>query len=536
MIAPPYAIDLANEMTHCVSTRLGWTTTTFEQSTPSLVEELLICRRQLTNGILTQPSFENVRVRVEKQLPIDPGMGDSSTRAMLSTLIPANSNEFIEGSFKYTEMQASVAGIKDNYLMNWQTEFCRENYSAPRRAQGNSIIPASAAAAFITTFLLDAGLSAEYLVKLVDYRLSPDCPELTLNEFVGELVKLYATGQGLSEIMAVIDQSAVPIARAVQGWLSRAKVDRWFDENGFTPPQGIHGGILFTSAQWDIYGALQDVSDSLRRISYRTFLKFGRAPSFHRLAWIKGVRGPRRIPNFSRNEERMPAYQMETPSLVMPASDNRLEVSVQFLQAASATGGATAVGMLWVALETLLFVPGERTKMKVVERATDIALAAFIRSDLQNSIGLILSRCRADPIGLEMAALPYNERPRRLVTALQSREYESLTNSPVRTHLGHTARLLDVEYIDKLRESFRQCLTDLYRQRNLVLHGGITDGPLLKGTLRCALPLVTAILNRYARVREHSPIDPQAAASEARKSIIDYESGVSPDILDFLGL
>jgi hypothetical protein len=177
--------------------------------------------------------------------------------------------------------------------------------AAPTSGQA-SIIPASDAAAFITTFLLAAGLSSEYLSKWVSYRLLQASPAITLNDFMQQLIHQYETGYGRSEIMVVLDQSVAPIARAVDGWLSRREVDLWFQQNGFTPPKGVHGGILYVADQWDIYGALQDVSSALRRISYRTSLKFDKSPVFNRLAWIKGVESPRRIPSLSNFK---PAYR-----------------------------------------------------------------------------------------------------------------------------------------------------------------------------------------------------------------------------------
>ena len=458
MITAPYAIDLANEMSYCLTSWLGWTTTVFLQSTPSLVEELLLTRTQLSKGILTPPSFENVRAQVARQLTEDPGMGDDVTRTILSRLLPRNADDFREDSHKYRALASKINEIKENYLSNWQAEFAKTDYTSTAATGQASVIPASRAAAFITTFLFAAGLSQEYLGKWVGYRRLDTSPEITLDDFMQQLIRQYKTGYGVAEIMVVVDQSTVPIARAVDGWLSREQVDLWFQQNGFTPPKGIHGGILYASDQWDIYSALQNVSNSLRRISYRTSLKFGRSPTFNRLAWIKGVDSPRRIPRTSQSQTRMSAYQLEAPSLVSPTSDNRLEVAVEFLQAASTVGDPAAAGMLWAAVETLLAAPGDPNKMEAVQRGANIGLVAFIRSNLLTGIGLLIGMCKNELLGQAIAAVPYSGRPSRLETALKSREFDSLTSPSARTYLGHTAHLLDTAHIDIVHESFGNAL------------------------------------------------------------------------------
>ena len=534
MISTPYAVDLASEISYYVTSRLGWTTTVFLQSTPSLIEELLLARIQLSKGILNAPSFENVRAQVARQLPTDPGMGDDVTRTILNQLVPRNADEFKDDSHKYRALASKIDEIKGNYLSNWQAEFTKADYMAAPTSGQASIIPAPDAAAFITTFLLAAGLSSEYLSKWVSYRLLQASPAITLSDFMQQLIHQYETGYGRSEIMVVLDQSAAPIARAVDGWLSRREVDLWFQQNGFTPPKGVHGGILYVADQWDIYGALQDVSSALRRISYRTSLKFDKSPVFNRLAWIKGVESPRRIPSLSKFQARISGYQMEAPSLVSPTSDNRLEVTIEFLQAASTVGGAAAAGMLWAAVETLLAAPGDPNKMEAVQRGANIDLVVFIRSNVLSAIGILMGACKDEQLGQEISAAQYSDRPSRLESALKSREFESLANASVRTYLGHTANLLNKAYVDRLNHSFRQCLDGLYRQRNMVLHGGVTDGPLLESYLRCGFPLVAGIVNQYGRANEKSLTDPQVVAFQAYASIESYKLRASSNIVDFL--
>jgi hypothetical protein len=179
--------------------------------------------------------------------------------------------------------------------------------------------------------------------------------------------------------------------------------------------------------------------------------------------------------------------------------------------------------MLWASLETLLAAPRDVTKMDVVRRGADIALIAFIRSEIWNSLGMLIGKHKDHPLGRALAgAATVKDRLSRLEAALKTAEYESLRRAGPRIYLRHAARLLDQAYIKDIRATFRHTLAGLYRQRNLVLHGGITDGPLTVSYLRCSYPLVSAIVNRYARATETSYIDPQVFAFQTTASIEEY--------------
>jgi hypothetical protein len=159
--------------------------------------------------------------------------------------------------------------------------------------------------------------------------------------------------------------------------------------------------------------------------------------------------------------------------------------------------------------------------MDVVARGADIALIAFIRSAIWGALGTAMTKKR-EPLAAALSATPAEDRLGRLEVALQSAEYEALGRVASRIHLRHVAQLLNPDHIKDLRISFRNTLAGLYRQRNLVLHGGITDGPLLSSYVRSGLPLASAIVNRYARTVEQSYVDPQVFAFESTASIDEY--------------
>ncbi|WP_030443353.1 hypothetical protein [Actinoplanes subtropicus] len=81
---------------------------------------------------------------------------------------------------------------------------------------------------------------------------------------------------------------------------------------------------------------------------------------------------------------------------------------------------------------------------------------------------------------------------------------------------------------------FKTAMRRLYRTRNIVLHGGFTQGVALKAALRIAAPLVGAGLDRItnaALVDGLPPLD-LAARAEVGLALVGGETGL--EVVDLL--
>jgi hypothetical protein len=75
----------------------------------------------------------------------------------------------------------------------------------------------------------------------------------------------------------------------------------------------------------------------------------------------------------------------------------------------------------------------------------------------------------------------------------------------------------------------------LYRQRNLVLHGGITNGVALPASLRTITPLVGAAMDRIAHAWYVDNLSPLELAARARISLDTVGSSGAPKCMDLSG-
>jgi hypothetical protein len=179
-------------------------------------------------------------------------------------------------------------------------------------------------------------------------------------------------------------------------------------------------------------------------------------------------------------------------------------------------------GMLWAALEALFAAPGDPDRIQVVDRATDVALVAMVRTSIQVSLGSLYSRCPGEALTQRLVAIDLPDRLIELEAALRSGEHEAIAHPGTRVSLIHTARFFDPDILKKRRQEITHVLRGLYRQRNLILHGGVTDSPLLDGIIRASTPLVTAIVNRYARASGEGILDPHVFAYQMHVRLENY--------------
>lgn len=81
--------------------------------------------------------------------------------------------------------------------------------------------------------------------------------------------------------------------------------------------------------------------------------------------------------------------------------------------------------------------------------------------------------------------------------------------------------------------AFRIALRRLYRTRNIILHGGTTQGVALEASLHTAAPLVRAGLDRIVHAAYAEDLDPLdlSARAEAALQLVNGETGLSADDL-----
>ena len=513
MIQGRYAGQLVDELLRLLSDRAGWQTILLRQSTIGLMEELAEAGVHAADGVLSSASFDELNRQTRQQILNDPGLGPIQDRGPLLSQSPHGREEFVPTSYKYKAWTSAIPQLKAAYIRKWRKELQGPGYddtSGPPFA-----IDPRESACFLASHLLYLGLSNGYLSRWLSFRVKHDPSPYSVDKIIEQLEILVDSGPGNVQVLVGLAQPPRDEVRSTHGWLNATLARQWLENNSHQGPKTLHGGILYESEQWDLDGTLLNVARAVHRLRQRAILKSGRAPEFYGTAWVAGVKDPRRLPETSQlGRALVPGYELGDPHVEAPASDDRLEVAVELLLAALTESGPSVAGMLWAALEALLAAPGDPERVEVANRAGDIALVALVRSSIQVSLGILFSRCPNEALTQRLRGLEAQDRLIEFEGALRREEYDTLPHRSTRLTLAHTRRLFDVNVLRQQREDLRQTLRGLYRQRNLVLHGGVTDGALLASILRSSIPVAASVVNRYARASHDGTKDPHVFAFE----------------------
>ncbi|MFE6000730.1 hypothetical protein ACFQ6C_28325 [Streptomyces sp. NPDC056454] len=527
MLKGNFCIQLGSEMLRFSSQRNGWTATLFEFGTIGLLDELLAAGRASASGILSEGSFDDLKEQVVDRVLKDQGLGNEGERGALRNLLPRKATEFKPSSYKYKALEGLLPSLRSKYLENWRKELSVTAYhSWPAVKKGDRAAQPLEVASRLTAFLLEEGVSLDYIVKWLDYRVTHTSKSIHLADLIAQMEELYRRGKKTVEVLVILEQTVTPVLWSSLNLLSATSVREWISTNSFELPSEqtlrLHGGLVVSIEEWDIPGSLVRVGSLLSRIRRRAQMNGWKAPQFSNSAWIKGIPKEQRIPRENPMGGILVGTQVDSRALLLPSSENRLEVALEFVEAAATAGGASAAGMLWAALESLFAAPGDPIRLEVVSRAADIGLLAFVRFDLKNALAITMEHEKLSPIVQKMKAEPVGERLASFEAFVRAGDFSSIKQLRVRTHLEHTAALITVEGLAARRAQLQKSLRSLYRHRNFVLHGGVNDAPLLNSVLRGGYPLVCAIVEKYGRSGQAAGEDPYTFATSSYMKIERY--------------
>lgn len=527
MLKGAFCVQLASEMSRFVSQRKGWTTTLFQFGTIGLLDELITAGRAASNGILSDSSFDDLKDQAIGRTLGDPGLGQQGERGALRNLLPRKAAEFRPSSYKYKAIEGLLPSLRSAYLENWGKELSQAHYLTwPATKKGESLTSPTEAASRITSFLLEEGVNFDYLARWLSYRTTHAPDEIEIEEFTSQIRDLYRKGKGKAEVLVLLEQTVSPALWQSLDLLSTEKSRKWLDEHNFTLSEEqsnkLHGGLKLSIEEWDLRGILNRVDSILTRIKRRAELNGWSIPKFSPAAWVSNIPTPQRIPHLNATNGLLGGQEVDSQSLLLPNSENRLEVSIEFVEAAATAGGASAAGMLWAALESLFAAPGDPVRLEVVSRAADIGLVAFVKFDFKNSLAVFMKNEKKTEIVRQLRSKQGDERFAMFESFLRAGDFSQVSRRGVKTRLEHTADLITADGFKTRRIELQTSLRALYRHRNMVLHGGVNDAPLLGSVLRGGYPLVCAIVVRYGRDSQKSGEDPYSFATSCYLKVERY--------------
>ncbi|MFE1444158.1 integrase [Streptomyces sp. NPDC058739] len=501
------------------------------------LEELWEASYWNAHGVLSQTACDWQRIQLNALIGPDRGLGDRDLRRELTGLLK---NPLPDPSPERRRLKEIIGHVRSGYLERWAAAV---NVPIEKRVKPERF------SRTVASHLLDLGYSASHLKAwakdLYDARA-------TTADIAGSAAALARTPACPYEVLVALDR--VPqrqLAEPLEHWYDKGKVIAWLREHGHDTV-GIRpgGGFVYRFTALDAFSAAEQARQMLERMTARSqFLRRDRGgvePLPH--IWVAGH--ARAIPLDP------PARGADVLTLVneghlyqVAGARRRIDDALELAAAVNRGPMAPAVAGAWAAVESLLTHPddpkgeNERSgKAVAADRMAAIIACSWPRAELTALAHHHKPRTK-DELARGIAACTTNqERARLAAAALHAGDASALDFTGASTKYSDrpaAQRMADLVKDPRLvlrdvAGAFRIALRRLYRTRNIILHGGATQGVALEASLRTAAPLVGAGLDRIVHAAYAEDLDPLdlAARAEVALQLVNGETGLS--VVDLL--
>lgn len=523
-----------------------WQRRLWDAGTLSALKELLDASFWQSRNVLSPGSVSWLAKELEKIVGRDHGLGGREMKkkftAELATSVPYDSRH-------WRTLQQLTIQAEKNYLGRWLD------------AVDSSTSPgAERTARAIAGHLLDSGFSMPFLHAWIGRHISAGSK---LEELFHDAEILI--NQNIQKFETVIPFAVMPnirVAEAHPRWLPGPAVREWLkgSDPGLTSGIRYVGGFRYEMEAKDSYAAARMAAGIVDRLIARASY----APGYKKTAasgtvWIRSAHESA-AKKFSLVAPHRGTYvrsliselKVHEVGVVSTSLDDALELAAS-LNNSSSAGPAVASG--WSALESLLFSPGDPQDAKdgrgviVAERASALAACSWPRAELTSlahahnrspaavSQAGHFAQALTPTASLTTNSVDRAEVARLISVAPGNKERCDLVLATFRAgHMLHLAGASDAaaqervlgllanerNTLNEVRDQINHAFRRMYRNRNMVVHGGAANAATLEVALRTSAPLVGAVLDRIAHaqlVEDTSPLDLSARAEISLDSV-----------------
>ena len=451
--------------------------------------------------------FTQLRRNAAKRVERDAGIGDKQLRRRICNLL--NEKKFLQ--YQYHCLEYLIPEAQEGYL-NRLAEAARTGQESQERI-----------ARHLAETLLDRGINPD---KIHHWLTSYKTQMRNLKDDQAnaeQAAKFILEAETLAKGAEIQLDIAVPfrdnlVARSLlpQGVirLNQSQAYEWLRDNcpggeASSPTSNDWSSFLVISIRcMDEWNALEKARELIARVQAQISLSPNR-PRFEPIphAWIAGKGEPFPLPEHRQNV-RVPS--LGNPDIVGSIADHA--ASSQIIDAlvllSSMKSGTTGASLTsgWAAMEGLLGEGG--ANYLVASRMANILAASLVRAELTwlVNIGFVdpklmrqLTGSASRKVGILEERLRYEKDSKGYKHAV----CENLTDQLAVERLRKLIRGNQFAALDGVRHRLGGTFNRLYRQRNIVLHGGRLDSIATSASIRMAPSLVAAVFDRILIVSNH---------------------------------
>ncbi len=471
----------------------------------------------MAEGHLSEPSLKRVIASIRNRVRQHP-VFTAAERALLNQ----NLGEVPRpGSVQHFTVRQISSAISANYLARWGTVVTAGNFNVELFARS------------VAGHLLDAGFSGQYLRRFINTRYKGATP-FSLAQLCDELQQEMATTP-VRDFDVMLAFEAIPGLRngAPPSWLQGPAVIEWLRNQGFdTAGVRAPAAVILRVKARDSIGAAHLARSESDRYAARTLLATGAPLKRVQTLWIAGDSAPVDLNHDRRGVEVRELYREDRIFTTDP--DKSVDAALELLAHLDGSSPAAAVAGGWGAIEGLLAPPNDRSS--AADNLAALVTCSFPRAELTRLAHLVQELNPGVFPALE-AAQTNRERSRIVGQMIMG------GTMPVLRGLSDQAAVTRMEKLFRdpktglgvVREVISDSFHRLYRQRNLILHGGKLDSVALTPGLRTVAKLAGAGMDRVTHghyVQHVEPLDLVAKANFALATVDTTNPLVCVELLE----
>ncbi|MFT3804786.1 MAG: integrase [Burkholderiaceae bacterium] len=471
----------------------------------SILSEKSVCR--LVSSFLRKAGKDPVLTREEK----------AHLREQLQQPKPPH-----VGSAQHHAIRQMADRLQRDYLMRWaQIVRGEPNYGLENFARS------------VAAHLLDHGFSRAHLQETVRAALRTS-DSVTLAEICEQLQAEIRTNQSRQfEVLIGFQKSPRHPGGYPRGWMNGHMGAEWLIANGFdTSNLRISAATVLTVTALDPRGAAEAAASESDRLAARTIVATGQRLERLKTVWVRGH--PEPFPLFGdARGVRVKALARED-LIYEPTQYKNIDAAIELMAHLEGSSPAAAIAGGWAAIEGLLAEPDARAT--AADNLAALVACSWPRAEL-TTLSYTVQKHVAQ-YAVEFDQLRVNrERCMRLAELIHDGQIRGLDRRP-----ADTAAILRVSKVlnnprsglQDIKETVAEAFHRLYRQRNLILHGGNLDGVSLRASLRTVAKLAGAGLDRIAHAQYVQQVIPLELVSRANMGLALLDNRSTMACVDLL--
>lgn len=464
------------------------------------LDELYEACSMMGQGHLSEASVKRLMSSLGKRVGQHPGFTGAEKRLLHQHLQQVPRPDSVAHY-----MIRQISGIVSaDYLDRWAKVIATGNINVELFARS------------VAGHLLDAGFSGQYLRDFINARL-PHMVPFSLAQICSELQQ-EMTASPLREIEVMIAFGAVPRMRSgiPSTWLKGPEITDWLRAQGFdTAGVRAAAALVLKVRARDLIGAAQVARTESDRYAARTLLATGHPLNRIPKLWIVGSPAPVKLDHERRGVEVKELYREDR--IFSPDTNQSVDAALELLAHLDGSSPTAAVAGGWGAIEGLLAPSNDRSS--AADNLAGLVTCSFPRAELTRLAHLVEEEFPGIYPDLE-AASSNRERSRIVGDLIVAGRMPALQGLSDQAAVMRMQKLFQNPKVglDIIREVISDSFHRLYRQRNLILHGGKLDSVTLTPGLRTVAKLAGAGMDRVTHghyVQYLKPLDLVAKANVA---------------------